>query len=129
MLSSLLIVLVILINGLQSDQFELNHKDDVTKIESSLNVEQNPESTDIIIKLQPDGTKEDMQDILSRYPKFKLIKQVRPNDNVLFRSLDFIYMKKSSEFSRVESLSHMVYRITRLVGLAVIMIIISVTVV
>ncbi|XP_071132915.1 neuroendocrine convertase 2-like [Mytilus edulis] len=74
---SLLIVLVILVHGLHSDQFEFNNKDDVTKPESSVNVEQNSESTDIIIKLQPDGTEEDIQDILSRYPKFKLSKQFK----------------------------------------------------
>ena len=80
MASTLFIVLIILVNGLQSNQFDLYNTDDVIKRESSLDLEQNPESTDIIIKLQPDGTEEDIQSILSRYPKFKLSKQVRPND-------------------------------------------------
>ncbi|XP_076078810.1 neuroendocrine convertase 2-like [Mytilus galloprovincialis] len=75
MASTLFIVLIILVNGLQSNQFDLYNTDDVIKRESSLDLEQNPESTDIIIKLQPDGTDEDIQDILSRYPKFKLSKQ------------------------------------------------------
>ncbi|CAG2243928.1 PCSK2 [Mytilus edulis] len=75
MASTLFIVLIILVNGLQSNQFDLYNTDDVIKRESSLDLEQNPESTDIIIKLQPDGTEEDIQDILSRYPKFKLSKQ------------------------------------------------------
>ncbi|VDI48878.1 Hypothetical predicted protein [Mytilus galloprovincialis] len=89
MAPSLLIVLVILINGLQSDQFEFNNKDDVTKPESSVNVEQNSESTDIIIKLQPDGTEEDTQDILSRYPKFKLSKQFKLFGDTFYKlSLD-----------------------------------------
>ncbi|CAG2213039.1 Proprotein convertase subtilisin/kexin type 5 [Mytilus edulis] len=75
MASTRLIVLIILVNRLQSNQFELNNTDDIINRESSLDLEQNPESTDIIIKLQPDGTEEDIQNILSRYPKFKLSKQ------------------------------------------------------
>ncbi|XP_076079863.1 furin-like protease kpc-1 isoform X1 [Mytilus galloprovincialis] len=93
MTSLLLIVLIILVNGLQSNQFELNNEDDVTKPESSLNLDQNSESTDIIIKLQPDGTEEDIKDILSRYPKFKLSKQ--------FKFLGDTYYKLSLDESKI----------------------------
>ncbi|XP_063404245.1 furin-like protease kpc-1 [Mytilus trossulus] len=93
MTSLLLIVLIILVNGLQSNEFELNNEDDVTKPESSLNIDQNSDSTDIIIKLQPDGTEEDIQDILSRYPKFKLSKQ--------FKFLGDTYYKLSLDESKI----------------------------
>ncbi|VDI75651.1 furin [Mytilus galloprovincialis] len=93
MTSLLFIVLIVLVNGLQSNQFELNNEDDITKSESRLNLDQNSDSTDIIIKLQPDGTEEDIQDILSRYPKFKLSKQ--------FKFLGDTYYKLSLDESKI----------------------------